>query len=116
MTHAERVTGLRAHSTRIPRASVRCLYCKARWIENARFGEHGRNHQCSLIDEAMLKTRTPITDRLSYGFATTVFGYREVQWTYRADASKCDSRCESARGHSCDCRCQGEHHGAATTC
>ncbi len=27
-------------------------------------------------------------------------------------SQKCDARCTSARGHSCECQCGGENHGA----
>lgn len=34
-----------------------------------------------------------------------------VKGTYNA-AKRCDARCENAKGHTCECSCGGEHHGA----
>lgn len=38
--------------------------------------------------------------------------YGTLQGT-RNEAVRCDARCTGARGHSCDCSCDGENHGSA---
>lgn len=42
---------------------------------------------------------------------------RDMVWSpleaTRDDGVRCDSRCTNARGHSCNCSCGGQNHGAA---
>ena len=39
---------------------------------------------------------------------------RKVIYNANGSRHKCDSRCQSAKGHNCECSCGGKNHGAST--
>jgi hypothetical protein len=99
------------------RYSVRCKACKTRWIEKqSYFADCGADHRCAKIDEA----RSHIGEvyrgfkQTSYNVSCMYFQIQQVSWEPRADGttSQCGSKCMSAKGPSCDCKCRGENHGA----
>lgn len=38
---------------------------------------------------------------------------REIEWKKDPSLHRCDGRCMSAKGFSCECSCGGKNHGAA---
>ena len=39
---------------------------------------------------------------------------RRIEYKSNPSLHKCDSRCQSAKGHSCECSCSGQFHGSAS--
>jgi hypothetical protein len=37
---------------------------------------------------------------------------RVIEFKSNPSLHKCDARCQSAKGHSCECSCGGKYHGA----
>ena len=37
---------------------------------------------------------------------------RRIEYKSNPSLHKCDSRCRSAKGHSCECSCGGQYHGS----
>lgn len=38
---------------------------------------------------------------------------RKIEFKLNGSMHKCDARCQSAKGHKCECECGGKNHGAA---
>jgi hypothetical protein len=38
---------------------------------------------------------------------------RVIEFRRNPSLHKCDARCETAKGHKCECSCGGKHHGRA---
>lgn len=105
------------------RFTVTCNFCKAKWVEDAdRYDETGSRHHCEkltvYIDRHMgkpwfgagVRPAWRLWDAHGYG----LFSTKLHKWRARPDGStsKCDARCEGAKGFSCDCQCRGKNHGA----
>ena len=43
--------------------------------------------------------------------ATYIPVVRIIEWKKTAEPHKCDSQCEDATGHKCECSCGGANHG-----
>lgn len=87
--------------------SVRCPFCKERWIESAdHYTNLAQQHHCHHSDT--FRTRERWFDYLSVWLK-----FDAISWNPRADGStsKCDGRCTSAKGQNCDCQCGGQNHG-----
>lgn len=112
------------------RYSVRCGFCKARWMEDV-VGQYddssfGKNHFCPRLDA--IRTQAGETARWKRGqgdrrslnelIANEVSAYvrfkiEPVKWKRTSDPTECGPRCMGATGSSCDCRCQGKNHGSS---
>lgn len=44
---------------------------------------------------------------------STMQADRKIEYKRNPSLHKCDARCESAKGHKCECSCGGKNHGVA---
>jgi hypothetical protein len=100
------------------RVSVKCSYCKARWIETVTFSERGRAHHCERFDlRRALEGVTVQTPRGSiyrdWRWVAEHLSYEPVKWVAKATQTKCGAKCLGAHGPACDCECGGANHGIA---
>lgn len=119
---------------KVVRYSVKCPWCKERWMEEA-FGWQSRrekpifglSHRCPTIVAAIPKMEESARWRAKQlGEGTDFFKVllnqfemavsnrlivNAVKWTRKPVPTKCDARCMGAKGFSCDCQCQGKNHG-----
>ena len=91
------------------RYTIRCGACKAsHWTETA--DAHGHEHACPACGAMLSFWRSG-----NFG-ADGIFApsrWRALRWKDRGDGGHdCDSRCRSAQGPNCECKCRGKNHGA----
>ena len=100
------------------RYSVRCKYCKAGWTEEAAQAGYygvGMGHRCEHADKkaAFNGGWERLRESVLGGIDRNWLKIIPVTHKPRADGGhKCDDRCLSAKGHSCECQCGGKNHGA----
>lgn len=115
------------------RYSVKCRFCKAKWMEDFSYAEvtrvpvFGLRHHCTKIDGARPKIAEEARYRckqLGEGEDNFEHRFRErwslynlfvaepVRWKDTGAPTECGARCMNATGPNCDCRCKGKNHGA----
>lgn len=106
---------------KINRFSCKCKLCKEKWTTEvsdraAAFNAHAAI--CPKYAEVFAKRRVTFAllseDSEKYQISALFFNHQQIEGRYAADI-KCDGRCMSATGHSCDCSCGGVNHGAGST-
>jgi len=103
---------------KIERYSAKCKLCKARWTteltdRTAAFNAHQANcpKYTKWLEYRMrgnLRPNAEADER--YQMSVLYFEHRQIDGRYVAD-KKCDGRCLSATGHTCECSCGGKNHG-----
>jgi hypothetical protein len=101
------------------RVFLKCRRCERRWVEetDGRFidwSSIGKAHSCPGVDRVIQQWQGLQGFNWASCISGVYFEVRAVKWRPRADGTltRCDARCMSARGPSCDCQCHGENYGA----
>ena len=92
------------------RYTIRCGACKRHhWTEVQEGALYDAEHPCPHCGAMLSSWRAG-----NFG-ADGIFArssWRLLRWRDRGDGGhKCNPRCQSATGPSCECQCRGENHG-----
>lgn len=99
----------------------RCRSCKTKWVsESTKRVQPGENVQRFLgangwsdgARYAKTKTLEVILDKPNCPQCGTSGVFKALEATLNENV-RCDHRCTSAKGHSCECSCGGANHGIA---
>ncbi len=107
------VTGLQLYvknAVGLPRLSIQCKCCKAKWVEESDPKIAGMTHRCPDVLTALTQKKS-VSDAMLVMHQALVVA--PIMWTKKGNLTKCTHSCRRAKGSSCDCECNGQNHGIA---